>query len=69
ADPAARSALARFGLHVGSAHALRSEAEDAARFGVADAQARAQAEIEAARAVADGLALANAAALGVVVEG
>ncbi|HND57871.1 MAG TPA: polyprenyl synthetase family protein [Thauera aminoaromatica] len=69
ADPAARSALARFGLHVGSAHALRSEAEDAARFGIADAQARAQAEIEAARAVADGLALVNAAALGVVVEG
>ena len=69
ADPATRAALARVGLQVGSAHALRSDAEDAARFGIADAQARAQAEIEAARAVADGLALVNAAALGVVVEG
>jgi octaprenyl-diphosphate synthase len=54
---------------VGSAHALRSEAEDAARFGIADAPARAQAEIEAARAVVDGLALAEAAALVGVLEG
>jgi octaprenyl-diphosphate synthase len=69
ADPATRSALARVGLHVGSAHALRSEAEDAARFGIVDAHARAQAEIDAARLAIDGLALADAAVIVGVVEG
>lgn len=60
ADPGVCAALARFGLHAGTAHALRTEAEDAARFGIADAEARAALEIESAHAAIAGL---DAAAL------
>lgn len=55
ADPAARAALARFGLHAGTAHALRTEVEDAARFGIADVEVRAGREIESAHAAIAGL--------------
>lgn len=68
ADPAMRAGVARCGLLAGMAHALRTEAEDAARFGIADAQARAQRETEAARAAITGLALADATAVGVLVD-
>lgn len=68
ADHAARAAVARCGLLAGTAHALRTEAEDAARFGIADAPALALSEIEAARAAIAGLALADASALGVLLE-
>ena len=51
ATPEVCEAFARFGLHVGMAHALRTEAEDCANYGVDDAGARAARELEAARAV------------------
>ncbi len=50
AEPTVRAALARFGLHAGTAHALRTEVEDAARFGIADVEVRAVLEIESAHA-------------------
>ncbi len=50
AAPGIRQAFARFGHHVGMAHALRSEAEDAVKYGIDDAQAYARRELEAARA-------------------
>lgn len=67
ADAGVCAALARFGLHAGTAHALRTEAEDAARFGIADAEAHAALELESAHAAIAGLdaaALPDAAALG-----
>ena len=51
ATPEVCEAFARFGLHVGMAHALRTEAEDGVKFGIDDAGARAARELEAARAV------------------
>ena len=51
ATPEVCEAFARFGPHVGMAHALRTEAEDCANYGVDDAGARAARELEAARAV------------------
>ena len=51
ATPEVCEAFARFGLHVGMAHALRTEAEDGAKYGIDDAGARAARELEAARAV------------------
>ena len=55
ADEASCVAMGAFGRHVGIAHTLRSEAEDAARFGIDDAGARAQRELDAARAVVGAL--------------
>ncbi len=51
ADAASCSALAAFGHHVGTAHSLLAEAEDARRFGVDDPLGCAARETEAARAV------------------
>ncbi len=51
ATPEVCEAFARFGQHVGMAHALRTEAEDGAKYGIDDAGARAARELEAARAV------------------
>jgi octaprenyl-diphosphate synthase len=67
ADPGVCAALARFGLHAGTAHALRTEGEDAERFGITDAEVRAALEIESAHAAIAGLdaaALPAADALG-----
>ena len=54
AAPEVRAALARFGLQAGMAHALRTEAQDAARFGVADAALRAAGAQDAAHAAIAG---------------
>ena len=51
ATPEVSETFARFGQHVGMAHALRTEAEDGVNYGVADAGTRAARELEAARAV------------------
>lgn len=51
APPAARQALAGFGRHVGMAQTLETEVEDAARFGVDAAEARAANERAAAQAL------------------
>ena len=50
AAPEVRAAFARFGRHVGMAHALRTEAEDGVNYGIDDAGVRAACELEAARA-------------------
>ena len=50
AAPKVRAACARFGRHVGMAHALRTEAEDGVNHGIDDAGVRAACELEAARA-------------------
>ncbi len=50
APPAVCEAFARFGHHVGMAHALRTEAEDGVQYGIDDAEARAARELEGARA-------------------
>ena len=50
AGPEIRQAFARFGRHVGMAHTLRTEAEDAVKYGIDDAGAYAARELEAARA-------------------
>lgn len=50
APPAVCEAFACFGHHVGMAHALRTEAEDAVQYGIDDAAAHAARELEAARA-------------------
>ena len=49
AAPEVRAAFARFGGHVGMAHALRTEAEDAVKHGIDDAGADVARQLEAAR--------------------
>ncbi|MDX5408600.1 MAG: polyprenyl synthetase family protein [Thauera sp.] len=59
AAPSARMALADFGRHVGMAHTLETEAEDAARFGVEQVAARAGRERAAAQAAIQAAGLAE----------
>ena len=55
AGPEIPQAFARFGRHVGMAHTLRIEAEDAVKYGIDDARTCAGRELEAARAAIAGL--------------